>query len=103
MSRLRKNWSKICHQTKLTLCFFPTPGAVLLGGGNTNCEGPVEIFLNAEWGTTDEDPWDNDDAEVESRQLGYPYGGVVYRGAHFGEGSGSIWLELIVSEARRIC
>ncbi|KAJ8035487.1 Neurotrypsin [Holothuria leucospilota] len=68
-------------------------GEVRLRGGNTDYEGRVEIFLNGEWGTVDDDPWDDDDAEVVCRQLGYSYGGVAYRSAHFGEGNGSIWLD----------
>ena len=36
--------------------------------------------------------WDNNDAQVVCRQLGYS-GGIAHKYAHFGEGSGQIWLD----------
>lgn len=51
--------------------------------------------MNGQSGTVDDDPWDDDDAEVVCRQLGYMYGGCGFRSAHFGEGSGPIWLDSI--------
>ena len=36
--------------------------------------------------------WDNYDAQVVCRQMGYT-GGLAHKYAHFGEGSGQIWLD----------
>lgn len=68
---------------------------VRLADGSGSYEGRVEIFMNGQWGTVDDDPWDDDDAGVVCRQFGYLFGGVAYRSAHFGEGSGPIWLDNI--------
>ncbi|KAJ8034719.1 Neurotrypsin [Holothuria leucospilota] len=66
---------------------------VRLVDGNGPDEGRVEIFMNSEWGTVDEDPWNDDDAGVVCRQLGYLHGGVAFTRAYFGQGNGSIWLD----------
>ncbi|PIK38168.1 putative deleted in malignant brain tumors 1 protein-like, partial [Apostichopus japonicus] len=47
--------------------------------------GRVELFMNGEWGTVDDDAWDDTDASVVCRELGFPYGGTAYRSAHFGQ------------------
>lgn len=80
------------NTTYTTFHFF---SEVRLANGHGAYEGRVEIFMNGQWGTVDEDPWDNNDAGVVCRQLGYMYGGIAYRSAHFGEGSGPIWLDSI--------
>ena len=36
--------------------------------------------------------WEDSDAQVVCRQLGYT-GGIAHKYAHFGEGSGQIWLD----------
>ncbi|XP_072048940.1 uncharacterized protein [Amphiura filiformis] len=79
------------------------PGEVrLVGGLNTN-EGRVEVFYNNAWGTVCADSWDDDDAMVVCRQLGFPSGdarGVIstlshflYTSAEFGQGTGPVWLD----------
>ncbi|XP_023931764.1 deleted in malignant brain tumors 1 protein-like [Lingula anatina] len=68
----------------------------LVGGSNAG-EGRVEVFHNGEWGTVCEDGWDNDDARVVCRMLGYnPSDSVSITGAHFGQGTGSIHLDNVV-------
>ena len=54
----------------------------------------MEIFYNGKWGTVCDDDWDMNDARVVCRQLGFYDGDYSARGsAHFGEGSGQIWLD----------
>ena len=68
---------------------------VRLVGGNSYNEGRVEINYNGEWGTVCDDGWNDTDAGVVCRQLGFGSSGTSYSNAYFGEGSGSIWLDNI--------
>ncbi len=68
-------------------------GELRLVGGNNDLEGRVEVYHNGIWGTVCDDYWGTNDAKVVCRQLGH-YGGTAYsRGAHFGQGSGTIWMD----------
>ncbi|XP_072181432.1 scavenger receptor cysteine-rich domain-containing protein DMBT1-like [Diadema setosum] len=72
------------------------PGfAVRLVGGSSENEGRVEIRCNGQWGTVCDDYWDINNAHVVCRQLGYSSASNYFRLAHFGEGSGPIWLDSI--------
>ena len=53
----------------------------------------MEIFYNGVWGTVCDDYWDENDAQVVCRALGYPGASRALPSAFFGQGSGKIWLD----------
>ncbi|XP_038068391.1 scavenger receptor cysteine-rich domain-containing group B protein-like isoform X2 [Patiria miniata] len=67
---------------------------VRLAGGLTAADGRLEIFFNGEWSTVCNDEWDDVDADVVCRQLGYR---KVLNAHHYIDGlpagSGSILLD----------
>ena len=66
---------------------------VRLVGGNNPAEGRVELYLYPHgWGTVCDNWFENIDAEVACRMLGFS-GGEAFGNAFFGEGRGEIVLD----------
>ncbi|VTJ88551.1 Hypothetical predicted protein, partial [Marmota monax] len=71
---------------------FTQSKTVRLVGGSGPHEGRVEIFHNGQWGTVCDDRWELRVGQVICRSLGYQGVQSVHKGAHFGQGTGPIWL-----------
>ena len=69
--------------------------SIRLAGSNNSNEGRVEVFFNGEWGTVCDDFWGLADANVVCTQLGFAGALEAPRLAHFGQGTGQIWMESV--------
>ncbi|XP_033115822.1 neurotrypsin-like [Anneissia japonica] len=64
-----------------------------LVNGATNREGRLEVYYSSTWGTVCDDGWTDANTDVACRQLGFAGSSAYYGNAHFGQGSGNIWLD----------
>ncbi|XP_059366449.1 antigen WC1.1-like [Carassius carassius] len=69
---------------------------VRLVGGSSRCAGRVEVLRRDHWVTVCDDGWDLADAAVVCRELDCGEPVDALGDAHFGPGSGSIWMNYIM-------
>ena len=77
---------------------FATVGTITvrLVSGSSSREGRVEVYHQGSWGTVCDNNWDNRDARVVCRQLGFSVlNAQAFLSARYGRGSGSILLDNI--------
>ena len=88
----RGGTASLALQVAVTDVTEPVSGDLRLAGGSSALEGRVEVYHSGQWGTVCDDFWEATDATVACRQLGY-HSGTALEEAHFGRGSGPIWLD----------
>uniref|UniRef100_A0A9J8A328 SRCR domain-containing protein n=1 Tax=Cyprinus carpio carpio TaxID=630221 RepID=A0A9J8A328_CYPCA len=85
-----------CDHTKDAGVICSEKKNVRLVGGNSRCAGRVEVHHRGQWGTVCERSWDMADAAVVCRELDCGEPVDALGAAHFGQGSGPIWMSAVL-------
>ncbi|KAL3972513.1 receptor-type tyrosine-protein phosphatase F [Sarotherodon galilaeus] len=85
----------LCHSdtSEIQSNYPPIGPLVRLVAGETRREGRVEVFINGQWGSVCDDGWNDVNAAVVCRQLGFTGVAKARSMAYFGEGQGPIHLD----------
>lgn len=75
------------------ISLVPTSASIRLVGGSSINEGRVEVRYDGQWGTVCDDLWDDADAAVVCRALGFGDTAAAFGQAMFGEGTNKIILD----------
>ena len=84
------------------MVLYSTDMKVRLIGGSLPTNGRVEVNYNGEWGTICDDGWDDTDANVVCRQLGFGSSGIAIGSAGFGQGLGPILLDSVTCSGNEL-
>ena len=71
------------------------PADLRLTGGRDETEGNLLVYQDGQWGGVCDDEWDEYDARVACRQLGFPGSLGITNGGLFGYSPSQIWMDNI--------
>ncbi|GAB1602356.1 deleted in malignant brain tumors 1 protein-like [Argonauta hians] len=90
-----------CDQEDSAAAWCSNYVGIRLKDGKSKHEGRVEILHNGMWGSICDDSWDDNDARVVCRMLGYSYGRATLQSQH-GLTNGEIWLDEVDCNGREL-